>query len=284
MNGILIFNNQTANQQTSIQIQNLIEAFKRWQLKVIPVSTTQIQRVLETSTRGFFKFAFLFDEDTQIAKFLEQEHQLKVFNDETTINISRDRALLGITLRNAGIPNLTTIALPYTVNQNIMTAYPEVKAMVQDMPYPFLIKNRVPELAEKFYLIRHETDLKQVLTTIGMQPLIAQTFIPQETGQHFKVLVVGKNAVVTTEVTRQQLQEHIQVKPVSNEVKRLAILTAKTIGAHHVWVSVIVINHQQHVVFSVKTNPNFVELQALTGFRIYQEIARHLYQQVKKLI
>jgi glutathione synthase/RimK-type ligase-like ATP-grasp enzyme len=284
MNGILIFNNQTANQQTSIQIQNLIEAFKKWQLKVIPVSTAQIQWVLETSTKGFFKFAFLFDEDTQIAKFLEQEHQLKVFNDETTINISRDRALLGITLRNAGIPNLTTIALPYTVNQNIMTAYPEVKAMVQDMPYPFLIKNRVPEPAEKFYLIRHEADLKQVLTTIGMQPLIAQTFIPQETCQHFKVLVVGKTAVVATEVTRQQLQEHIQVKPVSSEVKRLAILTAKTIGAHHVWVSVFVINHQQHVVFSVKTNPNFIELQALTGFKIYQEIAKHLYQQVKKLI
>ena len=283
MNGILIFNNQTANQQTSIQLQHLIEAFKKFQLKVIPVSSAQTQRVLETSTKGFFKFAFLFDEDTQIAKFLEQEHQLKVFNDETTINISRDRALLGIALRNAGIPSLTTIALPYTVNQNIMSTYPEVKAMIQDMSYPFLIKNRVPELAEKFYLIRHEADMKQVLTTIGMQPLIAQTFIPLETYQHFKVLVVGKNAVVAIEVKRHQHQEHIQVKPASAEVKRLAILTAKTIGAHHVWVSVFVMNQNQHVVFSVKTNPNFVELQALTGFKIYQEIAKHLNHQVKKL-
>jgi hypothetical protein len=42
-------------------------------------------------------------------------------------------------------------------------------------------------------------------------------------------------------------------------------------------------NQNQHVVFSVKTNPNFVELQALTGFKIYQEIAKHLNHQVKKL-
>jgi glutathione synthase/RimK-type ligase-like ATP-grasp enzyme len=283
MNGILIFNNNIATQQSASQLQNLIEAFKKCDLKVIPVSTTQIQRVLETSTKGFFKFAFLVDEDTQIAKFLEQEHQVKAFNDETTIAIAKDRALLAITLRNAKIPSLNTIALPYTVNQSVMMAYPEVKAMLQDMPYPFLIKNRVPDALEKFYLIRHENDMKQVLSSIGMQPLIAQTFIPRETYQHFKVLVVGQQLVLAAEVIRNQSEDRIQLTSISSELKRLALQTAKTIGAHHTWVSMFLVNQTQAYVFSVKTNLNFSDIFALSGNKIYPIIAKHVYHKVRKL-
>ena len=283
MNGLLIYRQLADQTKQTLQLETIIAAFKQWQLNLIAVSTQDTNRLLETSKQGFFKFAMLLDEDTQIARYLQIEHRIKVFNDETSISLSVDRALLSITLRNAIIPSPATIALPYVVNVNIMQGIQEVKAMMQDIMYPVLIKNRYPQAQEKIYYVRDEKELMKTLNPIGMQPLIVQAYVPPENRQMFKVLTIGNKVQAGIEVVTVNQQDYLKQTQLPKSVSKLALKTAKTIGATYALISVFYLNKKNPYVYSVKTNPNIVELQLVTGIYLSWYLARHIRHQVKKL-
>ncbi len=283
MNGLLIYRQITDQDKQRLQLETIIRAFQQWRLTLIAVTTKDTNRLLETSQRGFFKFAILLDEDTQIARYLQIEHRIKVFNDESSMNLSIDRALLSISLRNAMIPSPATIALPYVVNVNIMQGIQEVKAMMQDILYPVLIKNRYPQVQEKIYFVRDEKELIKTLSPIGMQPLIVQAYVPPENRQMFKVLVIGKKVQAGIEVVTVNQQDYLKQAKLPPSVAKVALKTAKTIGATYALISVFYLNNKNPYVYSVKTNPNIVELQLVTGIYLSWYLARHIHHQVKKL-
>lgn len=283
MNGLLIYRQLADEAKQRNQLEIIIAAFKQWQLNLIAVSTQDTNRLLETSNQGYFKFAVLLDEDTQIARYLQIEHRIKVFNDESSISLSADRALLSITLRNAMIPSPATIALPYVVNVNIMQGIQEVKAMMQDILYPVLIKNRYPQVQEKIYFVRDEKELLKSLSPIGMQPLIIQAYVPPENRQMFKVLTIGKKVQAGIEVVSVNQQDYLKQTKLPASVSKLALKTAKTIGATYALISVFYLNKKNPYVYSVKTNPNIVELQVVTGLYLSWYLARHIRHQLKQL-
>ena len=283
MNGLLIYRQLADETKQRNQLEIIIAAFKQWQLNLIAVSTQDTNRLLETSNQGYFKFAVLLDEDTQIARYLQIEHRIKVFNDESSISLSADRALLSITLRNAMIPSPATIALPYVVNVNIMQGIQEVKAMMQDILYPVLIKNRYPQVQEKIYFVRDEKELLKSLSPIGMQPLIVQAYVPPENRQMFKVLTIGKKVQAGIEVVSVNQQDYLKQTKLPASVSKLALKTAKTIGATYALISVFYLNKKNPYVYSVKTNPNIVELQVVTGLYLSWYLARHIRHQLKQL-
>jgi glutathione synthase/RimK-type ligase-like ATP-grasp enzyme len=283
VNGLLIYRQLADEAKQRNQLEIIIAAFKQWQLNLIAVSTQDTNRLLETSNQGYFKFAVLLDEDTQIARYLQIEHRIKVFNDESSISLSADRALLSITLRNAMIPSPATIALPYVVNVNIMQGIQEVKAMMQDILYPVLIKNRYPQVQEKIYFVRDEKELLKSLSPIGMQPLIIQAYVPPENRQMFKVLTIGKKVQAGIEVVSVNQQDYLKQTKLPASVSKLALKTAKTIGATYALISVFYLNKKNPYVYSVKTNPNIVELQVVTGLYLSWYLARHIRHQLKQL-
>jgi glutathione synthase/RimK-type ligase-like ATP-grasp enzyme len=283
VNGLLIYRQLADEAKQRNQLEIIIAAFKQWQLNLIAVSTQDTNRLLETSNQGYFKFAVLLDEDTQIARYLQIEHRIKVFNDESSISLSADRALLSITLRNAMIPSPATIALPYVVNVNIMQGIQEVKAMMQDILYPVLIKNRYPQVQEKIYFVRDEKELLKSLSPIGMQPLIVQAYVPPENRQMFKVLTIGKKVQAGIEVVSVNQQDYLKQTKLPASVSKLALKTAKTIGATYALISVFYLNKKNPYVYSVKTNPNIVELQVVTGLYLSWYLARHIRHQLKQL-
>ncbi len=281
MNGLLIYRYQPLDKQQAFRLQTFIDAFKALDLMMIAVSTKDMTRLLETSNKGFFQFAVLLDEDPQIARYLEGEHQLKVFNDENAMNVSFDRALLSITLRNAMVPSPATIALPYVVNVNLMQAIQEVKIMMNDINYPVLVKNRYPQPNEKIYYVRDEKELVRVLAPIGMQPLIVQAFVPPTDRQSFKVLVIGKKTYAGVEVVTVDQTEYLKQTPLPVSVRKIAVKAAKTIGADYALVSVFYLNKKNPYVYSVKTNPNIVELQVVTGLYLSGYLAQYIRQNLK---
>ena len=283
MNGLLIYRQHADETKQKKQLENLINSFKQWRLNLIAVSTQDTNRLLETSNQGFFKFAILLDDDTQIARYLQTEHRIKVFNDDSSISLSADRALLSITLRNAMIPSPATIALPYVVNVNIMQGIQEVKAMMQDILYPVLIKNRYPQAQEKIYYVRDEKELLKTLSPIGMQPLIVQAYVPPENRLMFKVLTIGNKVLAGIEVVTVNDQAYLKQTKLPPSVSKLALKTAKTIGATYALISVFYLNKKNPYVYSVKTNPNIVELQVVTGIYLSWYLARHIRHRVKKL-
>jgi glutathione synthase/RimK-type ligase-like ATP-grasp enzyme len=283
VNGLLIYRQHADETKQKKQLENLINSFKQWRLNLIAVSTQDTNRLLETSNQGYFKFAILLDDDTQIARYLQTEHRIKVFNDDSSISLSADRALLSITLRNAMIPSPATIALPYVVNVNIMQGIQEVKAMMQDIMYPVLIKNRYPQAQEKIYYVRDEKELLKTLSPIGMQPLIVQAYVPPENRLMFKVLTIGNKVLAGIEVVTVNDQAYLKQTKLPPSVSKLALKTAKTIGATYALISVFYLNKKNPYVYSVKTNPNIVELQVVTGIYLSWYLARHIRHQVKKL-
>lgn len=283
MNGLLIYRQLADQAKQKIQLETIIQAFQQWQLTLIAVTTQDTNRLLETSKQGFFKFAILLDEDTQIARYLQIEHRIKVFNDESSMSFSVDRALLSIHLRNAMIPSPATIALPYVVNVNIMQGIQEVKAMMQDILYPVLIKNRYPRSQEKIYYVRDEKEFIKTLAPIGMQPLIVQAYVPPENRQIFKVLTIGRKVQAGLEVVSINQQEFLKQAPLPPVVQKIALKTAKTIGATYALMSIFYLNKKNPYVYSVKTNPNIVELQTVTGIYLTWYLARHIHHLVKRI-
>ena len=280
MNGLLVYLGGQ-DPRLTYQLQTLTEAFAKLRIKMIAVPSQDITRLLETTKKGFFKLALLLTNDVQVAKYLETEQQVKVFNDASTINLCLDRALLSITLRNAGIASPETIALPYVVNVNVMQTIQEVKAMMQQLRYPVLVKNRYPQLNEKIYYARDEKELIKILPPIGMQPLIIQAYVPQENRQLFKVLVVGKKALAGVEVVQENGKEFLKQNPLPPSVKKIAIQAAKTIGATYSLVSVFYLENTKPYVYSVKSNPNIVELQIATGIYLSWYLAKHIASELK---
>jgi glutathione synthase/RimK-type ligase-like ATP-grasp enzyme len=281
MNGLLIYRVHPLDKQQGFRLQTIIDTFKENELMMIAVTTKDMTRLLETSNKGFFQFALLLDEDPQIARYLEGEHQLKVFNDENAINVCFDRALLSITLRNAMVPSPATIALPYVLNVNLMQVIQDVKFMMNDIAYPVLVKNRYPQPNEKIYYVRDENELVRVLAPIGMQPLIVQAFVPPTDRQSFKVLVIGEKTYAGVEVVTVEQTEYLKETNLPKSVSKIAIKAAKTIGADYALVSVFYLNKKNPYVYSVKSNPNKVELQVVTGLYLSAYLAQYIRKQLK---
>lgn len=283
MNGLLIYRHISGQTEQSKQLGFLIEAFAKFKLKLIAVPSIDLNRLIETTNKGFFKFAVLLDNDPQIAKFLEADHQMKVFNDSSAINLSMDRALLSITLRNAFIPSPATIALPYSVNVNLMQVIQEVKEMMKDIQYPVLVKNRYPQMNEKIYYVRDEKELVKVLEPIGMQPLIVQAYVPPQDRQLYKILVVGKRVIAGVEVVSNNGVEYLKQMDTPQDIKKIAIKTAKATGTAFALISIFYLNKKNPYVYSVKTNPNIVELQVVTGMYLSGYVAKYIYAKTKSI-
>jgi gamma-F420-2:alpha-L-glutamate ligase len=155
--------------------------------------------------------------------------------------------------------------------------------MMQDILYPVLIKNRYPRPQEKIYYVRNEKEFIKTLAPIGMQPLIVQAYVPQENCQIFKVLTIGRKVQAGLEVVTINQQDFLKQAQLPSAVKNVALKTAKTIGATYALISIFYLNKKNPYVYSVKTNPNIVELQTVTGIYLTWYLARHIHHLVKRI-
>jgi glutathione synthase/RimK-type ligase-like ATP-grasp enzyme len=273
MNGLLIYQSiQTTYDQT--RLQTLIHAFAFRSIKVVTVATDQVIRLLETTTPKFFKFAYFFEEDLQLAKALESGYALNVYNAENPINIANDRALLSIAMRNDGLPTPQTILLPYAMNQSILSQYQDVKSMLTTLPYPYLIKERYVEDNQSVYFIRNEQDLRATFQRVGMKALLAQEYVGLEARKIFKVLVIGKTVRVAVEVITQANNNVLKlIKPHRNIVKT-AVQATKSIGADIALIHMLVINHTIPYIYGIKTNPDLYELESLSRYPLHDTLVQ----------
>lgn len=282
MNGLLIYRFQPQDIRQPSRLKLIGDVFRSLQFKLFAVTTQDVPRLLETSTKGFFRFALLLEDDPQLARFLQIEHGIRPFNDETAMTLSMDRAMFAIGLRNANIPGPLTIPLPYAINVNVMQVIQEVKGMMLQIRYPVLIKNRYPTPQEKIYFVRDENELITVLGPIGMQPLVVQAYVPQELRKLYKVLVIGRKIILTLEVDQRDQKEVFNLTQPPLMIRKYAIETAISMGADIALVSIFYLHQKNPYVYSVQTNLNIVELQLATGVDIVQPLSHHIRQQLKK--
>lgn len=275
MNGLILYQSiQSTYDQT--RLQTLIDTFTLRSIKVVTVSFDQVIRLLETTTSRFFKFAYFFEEDRQLAQTLESRYGIRVFNQENPINLAHDRALLAIALRNENLPTPQTILLPYVMNQSILLQYQEVRAMLQHLPFPYLIKERFVEPNQAVYFIRSEQDLYATCQQIGMKPLLAQEYIGPDARKIMKVFVLGSRVRAAVEVIEKPGQSLLKPVKLHRKVEKMALTTARAIGADQVLIHFLVINQTIPYIYGIKTNPDLYELESLTRNPLHDELVHYI--------
>jgi peroxiredoxin len=282
MNGILVYRQNPITKREQQRLDLYADAFTKLQARVIAIPRTHLVRTMETTQKGFFKFALFLDEDTQIAKYLQENYQLNVFNNETAINHALDKALLFIALRNHQVTTPQTIVLPHTINVNVMDRYPEVKDMLKDLPYPYLIKERYVQDEAKPFFVHNEIECKTVLQQIGMKPLVAQAYVSPLDRKHYKLIVIGKKVYSAVEVYQEGNATFLRAFSPPKHLKKIALQSRQAIGAEFCEVSMFTKPDKKIYVYAIKTNPDVVELQVVTGVFMAWYIARHVLDQTKK--
>jgi glutathione synthase/RimK-type ligase-like ATP-grasp enzyme len=282
MNGILVYRQNPITKREQQRLDLYADAFTKLNARVIAIPRMQLVRTMETTQKGFFKFALFLDEDTQIAKYLQENYQLQVYNSETAIHHALDKALLFIALRNQLVSTPQTIVLPHTMNVSVMERYNEVKDMLKDLPFPFLIKERNVQEDSKPYFVHDENECKNVLQQIGMRPLVAQAYISPLERKHYKILIIGKKVYGAVELYQEANASLMRAFQPPQNLKKIALQSRQAIGAEFCEVSMFTKPNKKIYVYAIKTNPDVVELQIVTGVFVAWYIARHVLDQTRK--
>lgn len=276
MHGLLVFdqtNDPSYNQQ---RVASYTKAFDKFNVSTIAVTFDMLNRFMETTEKGFFSFAILIDEDSHVARFLEQDHHIKVFNSETAVNHASDKALALIVIRNEGISTPPTYILPYLRNQSVFTNQDELNAIVQDVHFPCLLKERFYQAHTKPYFVQDEDTLWALLKQLEMKALMIQQYIPFEGRKEFHVFVVGSRVISVMELRSDKNDVFLVKSEAASIVKNISIKALKSMSADFGLVRVLFDEDQIPYVYAVETNPDVVKLQSVTGVFASWYIARHI--------
>lgn len=281
MHGLLVFDQSNNLQLTEKKVALYQEAFKNFDVDLIAVSFVMLTGFIEKTEKGYFNFAILLDEDIHLAKYLEESHQIRVFNNETSITNTSDKALSLIVMRNESISTPPTFVLPYTRNMSVLTNVNELNTMYQQLTFPCLVKERFYQPESKPYFIKDVHVLKTVLTQLEMKPLIVQLYIPYEGRKEYQVFVVGQRVITAMElILNEQETEFLQVE-VPSIVKNIALKAMSSLGADFGLVYVLFDSKQIPYVYAVETQLDLIHLQAVTGLSVCSYIARHIVKEMK---
>jgi glutathione synthase/RimK-type ligase-like ATP-grasp enzyme len=274
MNALIVYNKDKSSPRDQARLDIYIDAFSKFSIQLIATSFDGLNRVLEVTHPGFFKFALFVDPDADSARFLTEEHQLPIFNNEAAIQVTMDRALLFIALKHAEIPIPKTIILPHTMNVSVLSFTKELNMMLTEINYPSLVKHRF-NFEEPNYLVNNERELIQLLETIPMKPLVVQAFVPLNKRKSYRIFVLGSKVIVSMEQLGEK-ENMLRSVTTTTNLNKIAIKTIKAIGASFGLVYLFVDEDKKPYVYAVQTNPDIVELQLVTGEYVGWYVARHI--------
>jgi ribosomal protein S6--L-glutamate ligase/gamma-F420-2:alpha-L-glutamate ligase len=278
--GLLVYNIALDNARYQEEIASFLTAFRKNGLRLTPVSNIKVFNLVEENPSRF-GFAVFWDKDIHVARYLEDEARIPIFNNQHAIGTCSDRALTYLALRNYNVPTPQTVILPYTFNVSLLNYYEDVREMLVDLPYPFLVKDRFESLEDRVYLIPDEAKFKEVLIEAGKKSLMAQQYILPQQRHVLRVSVVGGQVIAGIERFRETdddggIVEEVRQIRINRQLKKIAQAAAKAVGADFAAVDLIVDRKKRIFVYSVKTNASPLAIEKATGMYISWYIARYI--------
>ncbi len=253
------------------------KAFRKHGVKIVKIPSNKVVQLIQSQPKKY-QWVLLWDPDVAVAKFLEMELKIPVFNNHRTLNTMTDRGLTFLAMRNFSVPTPSTIILPYTFNVNLLTVYSEVLDMIKPLGYPFLIKERFDVIDDKVYLITEEQKLPRLFMEVGMKALMAQQYI-EPTHRHIvQGLVIGGKLFAGIERFDTAEGELYRPYAIQGLLKEVVLRAAQAVEADFCAVDVIIDAKKRPLVFSVKPNFDIVKLQSTTGIYLSWYIARYVLQ------
>lgn len=253
------------------------KAFRKHGVKISKIPSNKAIPLIQGQPKKY-QWVLMWDPDVAVAKFIEMDLKVPVFNNHRTLNTMTDRGLTFLAMRNFSVPTPSTIILPYTFNVNLLTVYSEVIDMIKPLGYPFLIKERFDVLDDKVYLITDEQKLPRLFMEVGMKALMAQQYI-EPTHRHIvQALVIGGKLFAGIERFDTPEGEIYRPYAIQGLLKDVVLRAAQAVEADFCAVDVIIDAKKRPLVFSVKPNPDIVKLQSTTGIYLSWYIARYVLQ------
>jgi len=278
--GLLVYNIALNNARYQEEITSFLSAFRKNGMRLTPVSNIKVFNLVEENPSRY-GFAVFWDKDIHVARYLEDEAHIPIFNNQHTIETCSDKALIYLALRNYNVPTPSTVILPYTFNVSLLNYFDDVKEMLNDLPYPILIKDRFESLDSKVYLIPDENGFKEALIEVGKKSLLAQQYVLPQQRHFYRVSVVGGIVIAAVERLRdtndegQVIEQAVPIK-ITLPIRKLAMAAAKAVGADFCAVDIIVDRKKRLYVYSVKTNAGTLAIERATGLHVSWYIGRYI--------
>lgn len=231
-------------------------------------------------------YALFTDKDIYLANALEQQG-IHVFNRAKAIEISDDKIKTHQMLAKQKIPMPKTIVAPTSYGLSFQNKRELLEKVIDELGFPFIIKEAFGSFGEQVYLIRNEEQLYARLKDVNDVPFIFQEFIASSYGVDLRLQVVGNEVVAAMKrraqddfranITSGGLMESYE--PNRYEIE-LAVQATQAIGAHFAGVDLLIGENSERFVCEVNSNAHIRNLYHCTGINA----ATHIVEFVESFL
>lgn len=222
------------------------------------------------------------DKDIYLAQALEMMG-IRVFNTASAIEISDDKIKTYLHLDAHDIPMPLTIIAPKTFGFDFTDSDMFIQKVKEQLTHPFIIKEAFGSFGEQVYLVKNDSDLREVLQIVKKAPFMFQQFIDTSYGIDLRLQVVGDEVIAAMKrESEDDFRANITsggnmlpYEPTEQE-KKLAIQATKAIGADFAGVDLLFGKQNERLVCEVNSNAHIRNLFDCTGINAAHPIVQHV--------
>ena len=247
--------------------------FEAWPLTNLDVLASSVPDRLIPATTAFDTLpdaVLLADKDLLLARAFEKRG-VRVFNPSDTVGICDHKGLMHDVLSSHAVPTPVTIQAPFMYMPPKEVDGRFLKAVVQHLGLPLVVKEAYGSFGEQVYLIHTEEELTRITTQLAGKPFMYQQYIADSHGRDMRLNVVGGQVVasmIRTSKTDFRANvtaggQTVACDPPA-EASALAIRATEAVGADFAGVDLL-FHNGGFLVCEVNTNPHIRSIYEATG-------------------
>lgn len=234
-----------------------------------------------------YDFCIYLDKDKYVLKCLDKIG-IPLFNSFNAIETCDDKMMTYIHLSNHGIPIPKTLPGLLCYDHSAPIKSEVVDALENEVGYPIIIKECYGSLGKGVYLARDRQKLISVMEKVKCVPHLFQSFISSSYGKDLRVIVIGNTVVgAMLRQSNGDFRSNITAGgsgsgyPLSEEIKNLALRSAKAIGLDYCGIDFL-FDENGFTVCEVNSNAFFGGFERVTGINVAKLYAEYIINKVSK--
>ena len=253
----------------------------------LQVFTNSEAYILSEKKHPLPDFILFWDKDIRLGRLLEGMGA-KLFNTPSSIELSDDKYLTFLKLKEKSLPTPETISVPMTYhNIGYKEDYAFVKEYCGILGLPVVIKEIFGSFGEQVYLADSVEQAIEIIEKTDCRPAIFQKFIPQSAGRDIRINVVGGKPVAAMERRsengdfRANLTIGGKMKKITPDERAisLAVSACNALGLDFGGVDLLY-NGNDYLICEVNSNAHFKNIMDLTGINIADKIFEYILEQI----
>lgn len=226
------------------------------------------------------EFILFWDKDVLLASLLETLG-FRVYNAAKSIEICDNKASTIKALLQKNIRMPKTFFSPLIFNESSRIPNRFWKNIINELGFPFVIKECYGSFGEQVYLIANREELFACLDSLKNKPFIIQEYIKSSRGRDVRIYTVNKKAVAailrTNEVDFRANfganAKAVAYKP-QDEFLQMAEEVARSLELDFGGIDILFGEQEEPIFCEANSNAHFRKLEDCTGIEIGDQIIR----------